>query len=158
MPMSYKGNQEKLTSRGIIVTCANGGKLVSIATYIIFNYQGIPSVAKECHKFPNHQLVDPLLSLGKLTEHGCNVNFKKDSVEVTNSDGITILVGQKPSTQYHSPWAKRRTFPDISVLSIQSKFQNSWGLSSKFSIKTLQDDESLEKVRQQGDNSNQNDK
>ena len=41
-------------------------------------------------------IIDPPLSLGKLTEHGCNVNFKKDTVEVTNSDGITILVGQKP--------------------------------------------------------------
>ena len=49
----------------------------------------------ECHKFPNHQLADPLLSLGKLTEHVCNVGFKKDTVEVTNADRITILVGQK---------------------------------------------------------------
>ena len=95
MPMSYKGNQEKLTNRGITVTCANGGQLVSTATDII-NFHGIPTAAKKCHKFPNHQLVDPLLSLGKLTEHGCNVNFKKNTVEVTNSAGITILVGQKP--------------------------------------------------------------
>ena len=95
MPMSYKGNQEKLTNCGITVTCANGGQLVSTATDII-NFHGIPTAAKKCHKFPNHQLVDPLLSLGKLTEHGCNVNFKKNTVEVTNSDGITTLVGQKP--------------------------------------------------------------
>ena len=95
MLMSYKGNQEKHTSHGITVTCANGGKLVSTATDII-NFQGIPTAAKECHKFPNCQLVDPLLSLGKLTEYGCNINFKKDTVEVINADGITILIGQKP--------------------------------------------------------------
>ena len=93
--MSYKGNQKKLTNRGITVTCANGGQLISTATDII-NLQGVPTEAKKCHKFPNHQLVDPLLSLEKLTEHGCNVNFKKNTVEVINSEGITILIGQKP--------------------------------------------------------------
>ena len=95
VPMSYKGNDEKLTSQGISVTCANGGQLVSTATDII-NFQGLPVAATRCHKFPNNQLVDPLISLGKLTEHGCHVNFKKKTVEVTNSDGLLVLVGQKP--------------------------------------------------------------
>ena len=94
MLMSYKSNHEQLTKRGIPVTCANGGQLVSTATDVI-NFHGIPTAAKKCHKFPNHQLINPLLSLGKLTEHGCNVNFRKYTVEVTNSDGLTILVGQK---------------------------------------------------------------
>ena len=96
IPMSYKGNHKNITSRGITFTCANGGQLVSTATDII-NFQGIPTAAKEYHKFPNHQLVDPFLSLGKLKEHGCNVNFKKGTVEVTKSEGITIVVGQKPT-------------------------------------------------------------
>ena len=74
LPMSYKGNCERLTTQGIAVTCANGGQLVSTATDII-NFQGLPKAATECHKFPNNQLVDPLLSLGKLTEHGCPVIF-----------------------------------------------------------------------------------
>ena len=95
MLMSYKSNHEQLTKRGIPVTCANGGQLVSAATDVI-NFHGIPTAAKKYHKFPNHPLVDPLMSLGKLTEHGCNANFRKDKVEVTNSDGITISVGQKP--------------------------------------------------------------
>ena len=93
--MSYKGNGERLTSQGISVTCANGGQLVSTATDFI-NFQGLPIAATQCHKFPNNQLVDPLISLGKLTEHGCQVKFKKETVEVTNSDGLLILVGQKP--------------------------------------------------------------
>ena len=88
--MSYKGNGEQLTSQGISVTCANGGQLVSTATDFI-NFQGLPRAATQCHKFPNNQLVDPLISLGKLTEHGCQVKFKKETVEVTNSDGLLIL-------------------------------------------------------------------
>jgi len=77
------------------VTCANGGQLVSTATDII-NFHRLPTAAKTCHKFPDNQLVDPLLSLGKLTEHGCRVIFKRDTVEVTNSDCLLVLVGQKP--------------------------------------------------------------
>ena len=95
MLMSYKGNHKRLTNSGITVTCANRGQLISTATGII-NFQGIPTPTKNGHKFPNNKLVDPLLSLGKLTEHSCNVNFTKNTVEVTNCDGITILVGQKP--------------------------------------------------------------
>ena len=93
--MSYKGNCEIPTTQGISVTCANGGQLVSTATDII-NFQGLPAAATQCHKFPNNQLVDPLLSLEKLTKHGCQVIFKKNTVEVTNKDGLLILVGQKP--------------------------------------------------------------
>ena len=93
--MSYKGNCEIPTIRGISVTCANGGQLVSTATDDI-NFHGLPPAATRCHKFPNNKLVDPLISLGKLTDHGCQAIFKKDTVEVTNKDGLLILVGQKP--------------------------------------------------------------
>ena len=95
LPMSYKGNCETPTTTGITVTCASGGKLISTATDII-KFHGLPTEARRCHKFPNHQLVGPLLSLGKLTQHGSRVLFKKDTVGVTNSDGLLILVGQKP--------------------------------------------------------------
>ena len=62
-----------------------------------YNFQDILTEASRYRKFPDHRLVDPFLSMGKLTEHGCNdVKFKKDTVEVTNSEGITILMGQKP--------------------------------------------------------------
>ena len=87
--MSYKGNHETPTANGINVTCANGGQLVSTATDKI-NFYGIPTEAKKCHKFPNGQLIDPLLSLGKLTAHGCNVLFKKNVIEVTNGAGTII--------------------------------------------------------------------
>ena len=63
LPMSYKGNHETPTRNGITVTCANGGQLKATATDII-NLQGLPVAATTCHKFPNSQLVDPLLSLG----------------------------------------------------------------------------------------------
>ena len=82
LPMSYKGNHETPTTNGITVTCANGGQLKATETDII-NLQGL-------------QLVDPLLSLGKLTAHGCRVIFKRDTVEVTNREGLLILVGHKP--------------------------------------------------------------
>ena len=93
--MSYKDNQETQTDHGITVTCANGGQLVSTATDVI-NFQGLPTAAKGCHKFPNTELVDPLLSLGKLTENGCTVVFKRKTFEVTNRNGTVVLVGQKP--------------------------------------------------------------
>ena len=37
LPMSYKGNCEKRVDNGIVVTCANGGELISTATDVI-NY------------------------------------------------------------------------------------------------------------------------
>ena len=64
LPMNYRGNNEVFTDQGITVTCANGGQLVSTAIDII-NFHGLPAATKTCHKFPNDQLVDPLLSLGK---------------------------------------------------------------------------------------------
>ena len=95
LSMSYKGNYETPTSDGITVTCANGGRLKATATDIM-NLQRLPVAATTCHKFLNNQLVDPLLSLKKLTAHGCPVVFKKDTVEVINRDGLLILVGHKP--------------------------------------------------------------
>ena len=93
--MSYKGNSEKKVTNGIIVTCANGGRLVSTATDVI-NYQGLPPAATPCHKFPDRQLVDPLLSLGKLATHGCRIAFAGDKVTVTNPQGTVVLIGSKP--------------------------------------------------------------
>ena len=90
--MSYKGNCERLVRDGIIVTCANGGQLVSTATDII-NYQGLPPAATPCHKFPDKQLVDPLLPLGKLATHGCRIAFIGDKVTVTNPQGTVVLIG-----------------------------------------------------------------
>ena len=96
MPMSYRGNNERPTRSGIRVTCAKGGQLVSTATDVI-NFHGLPTAACECHKFPDHQLVDPLVSPGKLAANGCNVTFNANIVEVTNQEGTTILLGTKPS-------------------------------------------------------------
>ena len=93
--MSYKGNREQRVSNGIIVTCANGGQLTSTATDIL-NYQGLPAAATPCHKFPDDQLVDPLLSLGKLAAHGCRIVFTGDKVTVTNPAGTVALIGRKP--------------------------------------------------------------
>ena len=91
-------NCERLVSDGMTVTCANGGQLVSTATDII-NYQGLPPAATPCHKFPDRQLVDPLLSLGKLATHGCKIAFVGDKVTVTNPDGIVVLIGRKSPHQ-----------------------------------------------------------
>jgi len=93
--MSYKGNQERRVSNGIVVTCANGGQLTSTATDVL-NYQGLPAAATPCHKFPDDQLVDPLLSLGKLATHGCRIVFAGDKVTVTNPAGTVALIGRKP--------------------------------------------------------------
>ena len=93
--MSYKGTCEQHVTDGIVVTCANGGQLVSTATDVI-NYQGLPTASTPCHKFPDKQLVDPLLSLGKLVTHGCRIAFAGDKVTVTNPQGIVVLIGSKP--------------------------------------------------------------
>ena len=35
LPMSYKGNHKRPVTNAIVVTCANGGKLISTATAVI---------------------------------------------------------------------------------------------------------------------------
>ena len=116
--MSYKGNREQRVSagNGIVVTCANGGQLVSTATDVI-NYQGLPAAATPCHKFPDDQLVDPLLSLGKLATHGCRIVFAGDKVTVTNPAGTVALIGRKPYNRnvYTVPLPIGRALPPPTI-------------------------------------------
>ena len=84
----------------------------------VINYQGLPSAATPCHKFPDHQLVDPLLSLGKLATHGCHITFVGDKVTVTNPDGKIVLVGRKPRHRnvYTVPLPIGRPSPPPSIV------------------------------------------
>ena len=111
-------NRERRVSagNGIIVTCANGGQLTSTATDVI-NYQGLPAAATPCHKFPDDQLVDPLLSLGKLATHGCQIVFDGDKVTVTNPAGTVALIGRKPCNRnvYTVPLPLGRAPPKLTV-------------------------------------------
>ena len=52
MPMSYKGNHKKHTSRGITVACVNGGQLVSTATDILLTSKEFQQRLRNITSFP----------------------------------------------------------------------------------------------------------
>ena len=70
-------------------------------------------------------MVDPLLSLRKLTHYGCPVTFVDNTVTVTNPDGVVILVGRKLCGRniYTVPLPKGlrpRVFPSTITLPAQA--------------------------------------
>ena len=89
---TYKGTHHQATERGngILVQCANGTTMTSVATDGL-NLQSLPKAAQECHKFDH--MPTPLLSVKIFCDNNFDVLFKRDKVTVTNEEGITVLVG-----------------------------------------------------------------
>jgi len=57
----------------------------------------LPKTARGCHKFKDIHL--PLISVPKLCQAGCNVNFSKSKVDVTSHSGEYLITGVMDPTR-----------------------------------------------------------
>lgn len=91
LPSSYKGDDENILNKGLAVGTANGGTMYSVASNVLKLCQ-LPMGARRCHKFAEVHL--PLISVGKICQHGFTVTFTHDSVVVTHDrDAEVVLRG-----------------------------------------------------------------
>eukprot|EP00532_Pseudo-nitzschia_australis_P007412 CAMPEP_0168164686 /NCGR_PEP_ID=MMETSP0139_2-20121125/1074_1 /TAXON_ID=44445 /ORGANISM="Pseudo-nitzschia australis, Strain 10249 10 AB" /LENGTH=122 /DNA_ID=CAMNT_0008081729 /DNA_START=152 /DNA_END=517 /DNA_ORIENTATION=- len=98
MPATYTGccNPQPFTD-SITVGCANGTHMQATATDVLAIPQ-LPTAARSCHKFKDMHI--PLISVPKLCQAGCKVNFSKDKVDVTSSSGEHLhLTGLRDITR-----------------------------------------------------------
>ena len=70
MPESYKGEKEQKTPVGITVETATPGTTIQSTATDIINWPTIKPAAKQCHKFPDDKLTEPLVSVPQLALHG----------------------------------------------------------------------------------------
>ena len=96
MPMSYKGLDERATTEGIKVGCANGTIMEARATDIL-NIPTLPETSRVCHKFNEIEL--PLVSGKKLADAGCTVIQNTHGAWVLdNKTGEIVLKGDMDTT------------------------------------------------------------
>ena len=76
--------------------CANGSEMQATATDELSIPQ-LPLAARGCHKFKEISL--PLISLPKLCQAGCRVNFSTNKVDVTTNCGKHLLTGVMDPTR-----------------------------------------------------------
>ena len=97
MPMSYKGLDERATTEGIKVGCANGTIMEARATDIL-NIPTLPETSRVCHKFNEIDL--PLVSGKKLADAGCTVIQNTHGAWVLNNKtGEIVLKGDMDTTK-----------------------------------------------------------
>ena len=94
MPATYRGTNHTPVQRGIRVGCANGFYMRAVATDILALPQ-LPKQARSCHKFTDISI--PLISVPKLCEAGCAVDFQQDKVTINNKQGTTLVTGCRDS-------------------------------------------------------------
>ena len=103
--MNYKGKNEQISpiGKGLVVGCANGIIMKSVATDIL-DLPSLPIEARACHKF--HEIEEPLISVRRLVDSGCTVHFIGDEVLIKDSStGATRLRGN------YSPLKNLYTMP-----------------------------------------------
>eukprot|EP00536_Pseudo-nitzschia_multiseries_P013056 jgi/Psemu1/33974/gm1.33974_g len=79
VPTTYQGGAHQDTPGALTVGCANGSKMLSMATDLL-DLPRLPPAARGCHKFAEVEL--PLVSVPKLCSSRCHVEFSKDNVTV----------------------------------------------------------------------------
>jgi len=77
MPATYSGTNHTPVRQGIRVSCANGSYMEAVATDALALPQ-LPQQARACHKFNDIRI--PLISVPKLCEAGCTVDFQQNTV------------------------------------------------------------------------------
>ena len=93
VPKMYHGDKEDNRDCGVAVGTANGGTMYSVASDVLKIAQ-LPVQARTCHKFAEVRL--PLISVGKICQHGHTVVFTRDAVEVIrDTDGRVVLKGTR---------------------------------------------------------------
>ena len=101
MPATYIGDNHHPTKHGIRVGCANGSEMQATATDILSLPQ-LPIAARGCHKFNEISL--PLISVPKLCQAGCQVNFGTNKVDITTSNETHLMTGTNPWPPRTIPW------------------------------------------------------
>ena len=92
LPMSYRGNNERLDHQQVTVGCANGSTMKSSATDEL-NLPSLPAAARSCYKF--HEIAEPLISVKKIVKSGCSVLFEATKVTVKDTNtGKPVLTGR----------------------------------------------------------------
>ena len=92
MPATYRGTNHTPVQQGIRVGCANGSYMQAVATDALALPQ-LPRQARACHKFNDIRI--PLISVPKLCEAGCTVDFQHDTVTITNKQGAPLVTGRR---------------------------------------------------------------
>lgn len=92
MPTTYHGTNHTPVRRGIRVGCANGSYMRAVATDTLGLPQ-LPRQARSCHKFNDISI--PLISVPKLCEAGCTVDFQQDTVTINDKQGTTLVTGRR---------------------------------------------------------------
>ena len=69
LPVSYKGGKEELTADGITVETATPGATIQSTATDVIKWQNVKRGAKECYKFPDNQLSEPLRTDGTCCFH-----------------------------------------------------------------------------------------
>ena len=96
MPATYCGTNHTPVRQGIRVGCANGSFMQAVATDALALPQ-LPPQARACHKFNDIRI--PLISVPKLCEAGCTVDFQQDTVTINNKQGTTLVTGRRDPYQ-----------------------------------------------------------
>ena len=91
MPMSMKGDNERLVNDGIIVKGFTQGTIQAQATDIM-KYPSLPMGARRCDKFKDDEMADPLVSVPQLAEHGCTIVMNDKCGIIYNQDNTPVLI------------------------------------------------------------------
>ena len=92
LPSSYKGTNEQTVHQPVLVSCANGSTMTSVATDEL-NLPSLPKAARSCYKF--NDIAEPLISVKKIVNSGCDVLFEATKVTISDSTtGKPVLTGK----------------------------------------------------------------
>jgi len=72
MPMSMDGGHEQIVSDGLVVKGPTHNEAQAKATDLM-RYPSLPLGARKCHKFADHEMTEPLVSVPQLAGHGCTI-------------------------------------------------------------------------------------
>lgn len=104
LPDSHVGTNHQPITNGIVVGCANGSRMMQATATDTLAIPELPIKAWYCHKFKDI-LHLPLISVPKLCQAGCQVEFQTDKVNISDVNGQHLLTGT------HDPPARNRSMP-----------------------------------------------
>ena len=95
-PSWYRGDNHDTSTPSTVVGTANDSTMHSVATDVI-RLDGVPKEALKCKKFVEVTL--PLVSVGKLCQHGMHIHFDEHFVRVYDAHGCLVVQGHRDKRQ-----------------------------------------------------------